>query len=99
MLFPSNKQVNETTEKLEKESYAVNISEEKQEDLKNTFAEIKEKLEDGTVTHLELVNAYMELTSPHLNDKQRSKLRIKLLKTPKPMLKTMFKQAIKLSNL
>lgn len=63
-------------------------------ELQEVLRNIRVKLNNGTATQMELVDAYMKLTSPHMSDKQKIKMRVRLLKVKKETLEYLLRKGI-----
>lgn len=62
--------------------------------------DVKAKIDSGEInswSHMDIVNAYMKLAGPTMNEKKAAKLRIKLIKTPNKLLIGMLNTAIKMT--
>lgn len=58
----------------------------------------RDKLINGELSHNEMVDMYLRLAAPHMNEKQKLKLKVKLIKASKPVLRTMLLKALKISG-
>lgn len=58
----------------------------------------RDKLINGELSHNEMVDMYLKLAAPHMNEKQKLKLKVKLIKASKPVLRTMLLKALKISG-
>ena len=58
----------------------------------------RDKLINGELSHNEMVDIYLRLAAPHMNEKQKLKLKVKLIKASKPVLRTMLLKALKISG-
>lgn len=58
----------------------------------------RDKLINGELSHNEMVDMYLRLAAPHMNEKQKLKLKVKLIKASKPVLRTMLLKALKITG-
>ena len=72
------------------------LSAETESELNSLLENVIAGMDAGTITHSEMVDAYMKIASPHMKDKQKMKLKVRLLKTNKPTLEFMLRKAIKM---
>ena len=76
------------------------LSEQTENEMTSVRDKVQAAVDSGEINnwqHNELVAAYMQLTSPLMNEKKRTKLKVKLIKTPKKLLIGMLTTALKMS--
>lgn len=74
------------------------ISDDVEQSLKEMVDANRERLMNGELSHGEMVDMYMKLAGPHMSDKQKLKMKVKLIKLKKPVLEVMLKKAIEIAK-
>ena len=76
------------------------LSDQTETEMTSVKDKVQAAIDSGEISnwqHNELVAAYMQLAGPLMNEKKRSKLKVKLIKTPKKLLISMLTTALKMS--